>query len=149
MPARSTSGYKSCARLAARGMWRCCTWTCTHFPRAVHRICRTCRPDVSTRGSTEHKARTGITKYMPRGPLLPAWTLAMVGLHAATATIVAAFLATIRPPRPNVGPWCTPGRHPCAINHANSSCRVRATQQQRSATDLARCKVQEPALICA
>ena len=26
-----------------------------------------------------HKARTGITKYMPRGPVLPAWTLAMVG----------------------------------------------------------------------
>ena len=149
MPARNTSGYKSCARLAASRMWGCCTWRCTHFPRAVHRVCRTCRPDVSTRDSTEHKARTGITKYMPRGPVLPAWTLAMVGLHAATATIVAAFLATIRPPRPNVGPWCTPGRHPCAINHANSSCRVRATQQQRSATDLARCKVQEPALICA
>ena len=96
-----------------------------------------------------HKARTGITKYMPRGPVLPAWTPAMVGVHAATAAIVAAFLATIRAPRPNVGPWCTPGRHPCARNHATSSCRGRATQQQRSATDLARCKVQEPALICA
>ena len=83
MPARNTSGYmyksKSCARLAARGVWRCCTWRCTHFPRAVHRVCRTCRPEVSTRDSSEHKARTGITKYMPRGPVLPAWTLAMVG----------------------------------------------------------------------
>ena len=57
MPARNTSGYmyksKSCARLAARGVWRCCTWRCTHFPRAVHRVCRTCRPEVSTRDSTE------------------------------------------------------------------------------------------------
>ena len=150
MPAQNTSGYmyksKSCARLAARGVWRCCAWRCTHFPRAVHRVCRTCRPEVSTRDSTEHKARTGITKYMPRGPVLPAWTPAMVGVHAATAAIVAAFLATTRARRPTLDPWHTPGIHPCAINHATSSCRGRAAQQQRNATDLARCKIQEPAL---
>ena len=149
MPARNTPGYKSCARLAARGVRRCCARGCTHFSRAVHRVCCTCRPETSNRDSNEHKSRIGITKDMPRGPVLPAQALAMLGVHAATATIVAAYLATIRAPRPTVGPWCTPGRHPCAINHATSSCRGRATQQQRSATDLARCKVQEPALICA
>ena len=51
-----------------------------------------------------HKARTGITKYMPRGPVLPAWTPAMVGVHAATATIVAAFLATTRARGPTLDP---------------------------------------------
>ena len=82
-------------------------------------------------------------QYCPRGR----WQ--WWGVHAATAAIVAAFLATTRARRPTLDPWHTPGIHPCAINHAASSCRGRAAQQQRNATDLARCKVQEPALICA
>ena len=64
-----------------------------------------------------------------------------------------------QPPRPLLQPSSPPHEpgdrhwahdipliHPCAINHATSSCRGRAAQQQRNATDLARCKIQEPAL---
>ena len=120
--------------------------------RTFHGLCIACAARVDRRlvpeTQTSIKPASGSPKTCREARCCPRRRWQWLGCTQPQRPLLQPSRHHTTPPT-DCGPMVHPWEHPCAINHANSSCRGRATQQQRSATDLARCKVQEPALICA
>ena len=102
--------------------------------------------EIDSRGRAEEGPSLQMIKRHTHKLSEQAMALAMHALLMLATIICAVLITFIWVFQPNFTPHPPSARPPSSINHATSPCRGRATQQQRNATDLARCKIQEPAL---
>ena len=102
--------------------------------------------EIDRRGRAEEGPSLQMIKRHAHKLPEQAMALAMHALFMLVTIICAVLITFIWVFQPNFTPHPPSVRPRSLIKYATSSCRGRATQQQRNATDLARCKIQEPAL---